>query len=318
MVLENRPQTSKNIQMTKPTLLIAIPTYNRGHIVEKAIRSLSEQIETSDRWKVIVVNNNSTDDTLERLSIISRHWPKLSCITEYQQGSSNARNRAIRECQEDYILFTDDECIFPTDYITKALDIIDKQKPHLFGGPILPWYQEEKPLWFKDDYGSYSLPDMTGRARRISFSGANMGFSMTALSQVGKFDPDLGIHGSALGYGEETDLELRILKKFGTDSAYYSDDFFNRHLVLPAKYNWRKLIFSHFSRGMARAKMKKYQSNDTNEDEETIPHTLKPHPYQARELTDTKIYWQNIVYEKGLPIIRRIGYIYGLIINNLS
>ena len=252
------------------------------------------------------------------MEIFSQNWPKLKYVSEYQQGLSHARNRAIAECTEDYILFVDDECIFPRDYITKALNIIDTKNPKLFGGPILPWYLEKKPIWFKDDYGSYSLPDTTGRAKRISFSGANIGFSMTALSQVGNFDPELGMKGQISRYGEETDMELRILEKFGTDSVYYSDDFFNRHLVLPAKYNWRKLIFSHFSRGMARAKMKKHQSNDTNEDEETIPQTLKPHPYQARELADTKIYWQNIVYEKGLPIIRRIGYIYGLIINNLS
>jgi len=296
--------------MSDADLLIAIPTFNRGELVEIAVRSLMQQANESARWKILVVNNNSTDDTEVRLGGLAAQCSRLTYVFEPEPGLSHARNRAVKECKARYVLFADDECKFPSNYVDQTLTIIDKRKPKIFGGPVLPWYSEPPPTWFKNEYGSYSLPYATSRAHRISLSGANIGFEREALIAVGCFDPALGMKGNVIGYGEETAAELRILARFGSEAVWYDADFFNYHLVQPAKYQWRSLLGEHFRRGVARAKVKQVYLQDAAPPSPTIPECLSFR--QAHGGASRTIRWQNIAYERGLPLVRHLGYVFGI------
>ena len=121
-----------------PKLTLAIPTYNRAFYVMTAVESLRGQANTSDRWHVVVANNNSSDDTGPRLAAIASEWPRLKVLFVPEPGASIARNRALEAAGVGYILYADDECKFPPDYIDRALAIIDRHAPKMFGGPILP------------------------------------------------------------------------------------------------------------------------------------------------------------------------------------
>lgn len=292
-----------------PRLLVAIPTFNRSHIVEIAVKSLMSQANRGERWSVLVIDNASTDDTFSCIQGLAKTWPKLKVLQESIPGSARARNRAIEECEDAYILFTDDECIFPDNYVDKALEIIDQRRPMIFGGPVLPWYREPPPSWFLDEYGSYSLPHATGRASHISLSGANIGFATEALKTVGGFDSSLGIHGASLGFGEETDLELRILRRYGKNAIWFDPDFINKHLVLPSKYSWSELFAAHFKRGLARAEI---QTSAPIFEGSDIPECLKPSPRPETQPAHP-VRWQNILYTHGLGAVRKSGYLFGRI-----
>jgi GT2 family glycosyltransferase len=293
--------------MSTVDLLVAIPTHNRADLVANAVRSLMQQANASRRWSVLVVDNASTDNTHQLIRHLTQEWPSVRLVSESQLGSSHARNRATRESEASYILFVDDECIFPSDYIDRALAIIDERKPKMFGGPVYPWYREPPPTWFRDRYGSYSLPHATGRAKRIFFSGANMGFDRQSVLELGGFDSSLGMLGRTVGYGEETDLELRLLERFGPDCVWFDTEFINYHLVLPSKYNWGPLLREHFARGLARAHVSARAGVACHQDRACIPESLRPRTPPTAALE--RLGWQNIAYEYGLPLVRILGYV---------
>ena len=264
-----------------PTLVIGIPTFNRAFYVAGAIDSLRGQANASARWRVVVVDNNSTDDTAARLALLSAQWPRLTALFAREPGASIARNRALawaaETCGRDsYILYADDECKFPADYVDRALALIDAHRPAMFGGPIHPWYVTPPPAWFRPEYGSYSLPWATGLSDRISLSAGNMGFAVAALQQIGGFDPARGPRGNVLAYGEETAVENRMVATFGPDAVWFDPDLVNLHAVRPEKYEWRQLLREHFLRGMARGELQ--AAGLVARPGETVPETLRPRP----------------------------------------
>ena len=265
-------------------LTIAIPTFNRAFYVTTAIDSLREQANASERWRVVVVDNNSTDDTAERLALLAAQWPRLTVLFEPEPGASVARNRALAwsaqhgagQDGEGYILYVDDECKFQPDYVDRALAIIDRHKPRMFGGPIHPWYVVPPPAWFRPEYGSYSLPWATGLSDRISLSAGNMGFSIAALAAIGGFDPARGPRGTRLAFGEETAVENRMLAMFGADAVWFDPDLVNFHAVRPEKFRWRQMLREHFLRGMARGELQ--AAGLVSPPGDPVPETLRPRP----------------------------------------
>lgn len=291
-------------------LTIAIPTFNRAELVEIAVRNLMAQANTGPRWRVLVIDNRSTDDTAARLERLQREWTRLEVLNERRQGLSFARNRALDACDGGWLLFADDECKFPPDYVDRALAIIDTKAPAMFGGPVRPWYPTQPPHWYRDEYGSFSLPWLAPRASRIYLSGGNIGFSVDALRSVGGFDPALGMSGGRIAFGEETDVEERILRRFGPDSVFYDPDFYNLHAVRPEKFRWRYLIRENFQRGVSRATVFKAAAAGTEASRDVaVPACLRPEA--GALLSGTPRVWQCFVYEKGLPLLRVVGQLWG-------
>lgn len=292
--------------MTELSLLtVAIPTFNRAFYVTTAVESLRAQANDSQRWRVIVVDNNSTDDTATRLQRISAVWPRLTVVREVKQGSSQARNRALEMCDDGWLLFADDEAKFPSDYIDRALRIMDERRPAIFGGPIYPWYPEPPPAWWRDDYGSFSLPWRAGRGGRIYLSGGNMGFDVEALRAVGGFDPDLGMHGGSMGFGEETAVELAIVARFGPERIWFDPDFINFHAVRPEKYRVRHMLVEHFRRGIARAQLQASAAREA--DHGPVPECLQPRPTPVQDQRSRSSCWQHLAIHYGLAVVRYTG-----------
>lgn len=298
---------------TLPMLTVAIPTFNRAFYVTTAVESLRGQANVSQRWRVVVVDNNSTDDTAARLRGIAAEWPRLTVVHEPRPGASIARNRALEEANEGYILYVDDECKFPADYIDRALAIIDRLAPAMFGGPIHPWYIVPPPAWFRDDYGAYSLPWATGSSNRISFSAGNMGFSVEALRWVGGFDPARGPRGNQMAFGEETVVENRILTEFGVEAVWFDAELINLHAVRPEKYRWRNMIREHFQRGVARSELSAAGQVAANLPDEAVPGCLRPQPAPSQGRWAKNRQWQHVAIHYGLAAMRRAGLIWSLL-----
>ena len=287
-----------------PRLTLAIPTFNRAFYVTTAIESLRAQANTSDRWRVVVADNNSTDDTAAQLAPIATQWPRLTVLFVPEPGASIARNRALEAAGDGYVLYADDECKFPPDYIDRALDIIDGRAPKMFGGPILPWYVTPPPAWFPPDYGSYSLPWATGHSDRISLSAGNMGFEVEALRAIGGFDPARGPRGARLAFGEETAVENLMLQRFGPQSVWFDAEFVNFHAVRPEKYRLPTLIGEQVLRGVARVELAR--AGLIPRPGEIVPDCLKPRPRPLPEAAAAGR-WQHRAVRLGLGLVRRAG-----------
>lgn len=94
------------------TISVAIPVYNEGHYLKACLQSLMSQDEKPE--EIIVVNNNSTDNSVE----VAKQFP-VRIVNETHQGISYARNRGFDEVKSDIIARCDADTILPKNWISR-------------------------------------------------------------------------------------------------------------------------------------------------------------------------------------------------------
>lgn len=101
---------------------IIIPCYNCSEFVSRAIESVFRQ--TLNNWELILVNNNSTDDTQAILDRFCETYPEcISSITELKPGAPAARNAGLRQAAGDWIQFLDADDELMPEKISTQLEI---------------------------------------------------------------------------------------------------------------------------------------------------------------------------------------------------
>lgn len=94
--------------MKVPRVSIIVPTYNRSTYIVRAIRSIQPQ-SFSD-FEIIVVDDNSTDDTRKVVAELSSADPRIHRIKHtVNKGSQAARNSGIAAAQGEWIAFLDSD-----------------------------------------------------------------------------------------------------------------------------------------------------------------------------------------------------------------
>lgn len=91
---------------SQPAVAVIIPTYNRAHVIGRALRSVLNQ--TFKNLEVIVVDDGSTDDTQKLVeSFVDPRVRYLRC--EANQGATAARNLGIKNTSAEFIAFQDSD-----------------------------------------------------------------------------------------------------------------------------------------------------------------------------------------------------------------
>ena len=126
--------------MNKNLLTIVICTYNRAHILPEALESLLRQTVSPEDYYLLIIDNNSTDNTQEVLIPFKERFPYMRIVMEYNQGLSHARNRALKECQTEWLAFLDDDAKAHPDWVETILQTIEKGDFDGFGGPFYAWH----------------------------------------------------------------------------------------------------------------------------------------------------------------------------------
>jgi glycosyltransferase involved in cell wall biosynthesis len=103
--------------MKKPLVSVNIPVYNGGKNLEECLTALANQ--TYDNYEVIVVDNNSTDNSGEIIKKFEKKNKKLSYTFEEKKGRSYARNAAIKESKGKIIAMVDCDCIVSKKWISE-------------------------------------------------------------------------------------------------------------------------------------------------------------------------------------------------------
>lgn len=91
--------------MTLALVSVIVPCYNQRAYLADAIRSLVQQSHTA--WECIIVNDGSTDDSLEVARRLTGEDPRIRLIDQRNRGLSAARNRGLAEARGDWIHFLD-------------------------------------------------------------------------------------------------------------------------------------------------------------------------------------------------------------------
>jgi glycosyltransferase involved in cell wall biosynthesis len=112
-----------------PRLSVIIPVYNRPTLVAQALDSVVNQTLSHDEYEIIVVDDCSTDNTMDVLNDYQSRYPELIRIIQLEQnsgGASRPRNVGIDSACGEYVYFHDsDDTIIP-ETLQTGLDLAYK------------------------------------------------------------------------------------------------------------------------------------------------------------------------------------------------
>ncbi len=117
--------------MSDPMITLVIPVHNRAAIVERTLQSV--ECQTARPLRVILVDNNSTDNTLQVL----RRWKaaaeapglEITVITEHTPGAAAARNAGLRLVSSEFVMFFDSDDIMHPTHVERALKAVGSTPP---------------------------------------------------------------------------------------------------------------------------------------------------------------------------------------------
>lgn len=202
---------------------VVICTYNRSEFLSEALSSLARMhVPAGMSWEVIVVDNNSTDDTramVERFAQASTF--KIRYIFERNQGLSYARNAGVKAAKGEIVSFIDDDVTVTPDWMTEVARAFLEFNPVCVGGRVLIKGKYPKPKWWspicEGALGGFDKGDSViigdGNHRGSVAIGANLSFKRSVFEESGFFRTDLGRKGKQLLQGEETEFINRLRAK---------------------------------------------------------------------------------------------------------
>lgn len=217
---------------------VIICTYNREAYIAQALTSLVAQDFGRENFEVIVVNNNSTDQTemVCRKFIGDHPEYHFYYFEETQQGSSLARNTGAKKAVGELLIFMDDDAVAEKDFLKNAWTFFEANRDiQGFGGRIIPKYIPAKPRWMSK-YVSSLVGNFDYSNRVTEFETnkypleSNMAVTKKAFDEAGGFNAALpGVKGKLRIGGEGKDFYFRIKER--GHRIFYVPDMVVHHVV---------------------------------------------------------------------------------------
>jgi len=242
---------------------VIIATYNRADELPRTLESLKAQ-EVNEPWEVIVVDNNSSDNTREVVEGVKSFPVPLRYVFEKEQGRSAALNAGIRAAQGEILAITDDDVRVDPHWLVNSERALGELNCDYVGGKALPIWSGKRPDWLPNrsgkhwgviallDYG----PEPVEFGDRVPL-GVNMAFRREAFERAGLWDNSIGRKAGTL-LGQEVREWAQRARAAGL-RGFYSPDLVVHHVIpedrLTKKY-FRRWFYWH---GISRAIL--YQNN---------------------------------------------------------
>jgi len=299
------------------TVLIA--TYNRAALLDETLASLRNVKVAADRqWDVIVVDNNSTDQTR---AVVERHAADFSVPLRYlhetKQGRSSALNAGIAAAQGDVLAMTDDDVRVDEGWLEAACAaLLDGPDPDVAyaGGPVVPIWEANPPEWLDltrgDLWGTIAIQDhghqpfVYEEARKVPL-GANLAARRTLFDRVGGFRTDLGRSAGRLVMGQEVPELLMRARAAGLRGLYLPAMRVHHHI--PARRLERQYFRRWwFGKGVSRSALERTRPvTELGVDLRATPHVFSvPRYMYGTALRDALGWMRNAVLRRRADAFR--------------
>jgi glycosyltransferase involved in cell wall biosynthesis len=198
---------------------VILCTFNRCYSLAKALDSLASQtFRASVDWYVLVVDNNSSDQThLVVREFCDRYPERFHYLFEPAPGKSHALNAGIREARGDILAFVDDDVIVEPTWLQNLTACLQGGDYAGTGGRILPQWACSPPRWLTLEgrhalapLAVFDLEAVAGELYEPPF-GTNMAFRKEVFQKYGDFRTDLGPRPGSEIRSEDTEFGGRLL-----------------------------------------------------------------------------------------------------------
>lgn len=111
------------------SLSVVIPTYNRAYQLDNCLTSLFKQNYPQRKYEVIIIDDNSYDETRKVTNKYSKKYSNLKVIkNKKNMGPYYGRNLGAKLSKSPIVVFTDDDCNFPLSWLMKIEKSFQNQK----------------------------------------------------------------------------------------------------------------------------------------------------------------------------------------------
>ena len=187
-----------------PRVSVIIPVYNSEKDLSICLESILDQSIPQDDYEVIVIDNNSTDNTVK---VIKKH--QVIFGSEKEQSSYAARNKGISLAKSEYLIFTDADCKPTKDWLKGYLNCLSKTAAKLMAGSIELTMDDPDNAWMMYDKLNHMNQKLLVKTKGFAAT-ANLMVHKEVFETVGEFDPSL-ISGGDSEFGQRATKKFNIV-----------------------------------------------------------------------------------------------------------
>lgn len=246
--------------MTKAVTAV-ICTYNRSRNLREALASI-DRIYGGFPCEVIVVDNNSTDDTAAIVEAYAINGVRY--IFEPTAGLSIARNTALAQTNSEIVVYIDDDVQVRPGWLENLTEPFSDPGVAVVGGELVPVWSIPRPAWLTDAWvRNYSVELKWSTFAREIRTGewlceGNIAFRRSALIAAGGFPVNLGRVGPVLLSGEGVVIEAIQAAGGG---AVFSPGSIVDHLIPEDRITPKWLLARLFWQGVTMSAVNRYRVN---------------------------------------------------------
>jgi glycosyltransferase involved in cell wall biosynthesis len=205
VVPADSPAAPPNGLSEHPFVSVVLPTHNRAGMLRDAWAGLLAQTYPRDRFEVVLINDNSADDTDEVAQELIVAPPfKVRYIKTEGLGATGARNLGMREATGEIVAHLDDDCRPAAEWMEEGVRGF-AEGVAIVGGAVVPKPEQGVPFFshaivYEEDLGTYPT--------------ANLFLRRDVALETGGFDESFGrnILGRPV-WGWDSDLAWRIRRR---------------------------------------------------------------------------------------------------------
>lgn len=172
--------------MSNGDVLIVIPAKNEGMHIKSCLEAVCEQDYDRNSVTIVVVDNGSTDDTIEKI----RDFQGINLLTKAHGTISSVRNIGATFIQSKYIAFLDGDCVPPKSWLSQGIELLQEKDVSCVGFPSSP--PAENDSWVaKTWHLMSSSAKHSGTCDVRWLSSFNLILKRIYFEQIGGFDESL-------------------------------------------------------------------------------------------------------------------------------
>jgi glycosyltransferase involved in cell wall biosynthesis len=227
---------------------VIVPVFNTSRFIDRCISALLEQDYPMGDYEIIAIDNDSSDDSADRLG----RYP-ITIIRESKPGSYAARNAGMRIAQGELLAFTDSDCAPRKDWLSTIASALSDPSVLLVQGKRLPNSNSD----LMQAINAYELRKdelILGGSDPRKFYGYtnNMGMRRTTWDEFGPF--------VERDRGADTIFVRSVVDAYSPDVVHYVEGMIIDHLELGRLRDYFKKMFIY---GRSRKRYRHIKATDS-------------------------------------------------------
>lgn len=200
-------------------LTVLLATHNRAATLRGVLEAYCTLQAPHGGWRLIVVDNGSTDDTHGLLVSYAGRLPLVE-VREPRPGKNVALNAALHLVAGDLLVLTDDDAFPHPDWLVQLRRAADEHPEYdIFGGMVRPRWERTPPQWlllWVPGGPTFTITDTSaqeGPTGAHNVYGPNMAVRSSVLEAGVRFDESIGPAQRSYAMGSETEFVRRLLQR---------------------------------------------------------------------------------------------------------